>query len=319
MRAAVVPSFSGPNYIEIKEVPDPTPSPSEVLVRVHAVAPAFPDLLMSQGKYQVVPPTPYIPLSDFAGVIESAPRDSDFSAGDRVAGFVNFGAAAELVAASTDEVFAIPDNLSFDVAAALPLNYMTAHFALDVRGNLKPNEWVLVHGASGGLGSATIQVACALGAKVIAVTSSDEKSQAALQNGANYTVSPEDLSRSVREITAGRGVDIIFDVVGGDITDSIRALAPLGRLLVVGFVSGEIPTVKLNRILLTNTDLRGVEWGYMIDTDQTKNQWATITSWLKDGLVKPQIRTMPGLDSIVEALRLISDRKAIGRTVLTLA
>src|SRR3954452_12843987 len=213
MRAIQVLDTTGPEHVEVRDVPDPTPGPDEVLVEVHAVGVAFPDLLLSRGEYQLKPETPFTLGVDFAGTVVSGPG---FEPGQRVAGVGPYGNAAELTACHRGSVFALPDALTFDEGAALPMNYLTAQFALAERGSLRAGETVLVHGAAGGVGTATIQVAKGYGARTIAVVSSEEKAEVARSAGADETVLLDGFRDAVKDLTGGKGVDVVVDVVGGD-------------------------------------------------------------------------------------------------------
>ena len=247
MRAVQVVETTGPEHLQVREVPDPRPGGGEVLVEVHSVGVSFPDLLLSRGEYQLKPEPPFTLGVDVAGVVLSAPEDSGLAAGDRVAAVGPYGGASELAAFHPDAVFALPDALSFDEGAALPMNYLTAQFALDERAGLLEGETVLVHGAAGGVGTASIQVARGMGARVVAVCSTQEKCDYAKAAGADEAVLLEGFRDSVGALTEGIGVDVVVDVVGGPaFTDSLRSLAPQGRLLVVGFAAGAgIPEVKV--------------------------------------------------------------------------
>jgi NADPH:quinone reductase len=244
MRAVQVETLTGPTDLKVNDIPEPTPGPDDVLVEVHSVGVSFPDLLLSRGEYQMKPEPPFNLGVDFAGVVLD-PGSSDFTTGQRVAGVAGWGNAAEVVASPKTWTFPLPDALSFDEGAALPLNYLTAQFALKDRGGIAEGDTVLVHGAAGGVGTATIQVAKGYGARTIAVVSSPEKAQVARDAGADEAVLVDGFREAVKELTGGRGVDIVLDVVGGDLfTDSLRCLAEQGRLLVVGFAAGQgIPEV----------------------------------------------------------------------------
>src|SRR5512133_1100558 len=253
MRAAQITSADGPSAVRVADVPDAAVGEGQALVEVHRAGVSFPDVLLSRGQYQIQPRVPFIPGAEVSGVVVSAPDGSGLSAGQRVAAFPGFGGFAEQVAVPAAFVFAIPDNMSLDVAAALPMNYLTCLFALDRRGRLAAGETLLVHGASGGIGTAAIQIAKARGAHVIAVVSDAAKEATAVAAGADEVVPADGFLAGVRGLTEGRGVDLVADPVGGDrFTDSLRSLAVEGRLLVIGFTSGEIPTVKVNRLLLDN-------------------------------------------------------------------
>ena len=204
-----------------------------------------------------------------------------------------YGGAAELVANPAPFTFALPDAMSYDEGAALPMNYLTAHFALAERGDLRAGETVLVHGAAGGVGTATIQVAKGMGARAIGVVSTEEKAEVARAAGADDVVLLEGFKDAVGGLTGGKGVDVVVDVVGGDaFTDSLRVLGTQGRLLVVGFAAGQgIPEVKVNRLLLNNVDVRGVGWGAyaMVRPDYMQQQWAELVPMIEAGFVKPPI------------------------------
>lgn len=316
MRAVQVVDHGGPSALRVVEQEAPARARHEVLVEVRAVAPAFPDLLLSQGKYQIKPELPFSPGSDFAGIVLDGPRDSEFRPGARVAGCLRYGAAAELLSVRPDRIYPMPDDLGFEEAAALPMNYLTAHFALATRGQLRAGECVLVLGASGGVGLASVQVAAGLGARVIAVVSTRERGKAALDAGANHLVLREDLPGTVRELSE-RGVDLVVDVVGGDVRDALRTLAPGGRLMAVGFASGEIPSVKLNRLLLTNTDVRGVESDYLWTAGLSRAAWDGLMALRRDGHLRPVLHRVGLLADYGSVLADLAERRVVGRVVLT--
>jgi NADPH2:quinone reductase len=216
--------------------------------------------------------------------------------------------------------FALPDALSFDEGAALPMNYLTAQFALAERGGLRAGETVLVHGAAGGVGTATIQVAKGYGARTIAVVSSDEKAAVAKRAGADETVLVDGFRDAALALTEGRGVDVVVDVVGGDLfTDSLRVLAPQGRLLVVGFAAGQgIPQVKVNRLLLNNVDVRGVGWGAyaMTRPGYMQEQWAALVPMMESGVVRPPIGATYDLEDFGRALSDMEARRTLGKSVV---
>src|SRR5690349_3983442 len=289
MRAVTVSKPDGPSAVTVEEVPEPTaegPFGPQVLVEVHAVGISFPDLLLSKGEYQLKPELPFTLGVDFAGVVRSAPDGSGLAEGDRVAAVLGNGGASDLVGLGPDSVVPLPDSLSFEQGAAIPMNYLTAHFALAERGHLQQGETVLVHGAAGGVGTATIQVAKGYGARTIAVVSTEEKGEVARKAGADEVVLVEGFRDAVKELTAGQGVDVVMDVVGGDLmTDSLRSLGTQGRLLVVGFTAGAIPEVKVNRLLLNNVDVRGVGWGAyaMVRPGYMQQQWQRLLPMLESG------------------------------------
>lgn len=327
MRAAQVTRLDGPLAVEVNEIDEPGAVGAwgpQVLVDVHAVGVSYPDLLLSRGEYQLKPDLPFTLGVDFAGVVRSAPEGSGFAAGDRVAGCLPHGGGAETVGLGPDSVFPLPGNLSFEQGAALPMNYLTAQFALKERGQVRAGETVLVHGAAGGVGTATIQVAKGYGARVIAVVSTDEKAAVATAAGADETIGVDGFLAAAKELTGGVGVDIVMDVVGGSLfTDSLRSLAPLGRLLVVGFVDGAIPEVKVNRLLLNNVDVRGVGWGAfaMVRPGYMAQQWRELEPMMAAGVVAPPLSTQfggaaYGLEDFGRALAEMDERKTLGKTVL---
>src|SRR6478609_4883985 len=309
MRAVTVSKVDGPSAVTVEEVPEPTadgPFGPQVLIETHAVGISFPDLLLSKGEYQLKPELPFTLGVDFAGVVRSAPEGSGLAEGDRVAACLGHGGAADLVGLGPDSVFPLPDALSFEQGAAIPMNYLTAHFALAERGSLKKGETVLVHGAAGGVGTATIQVAKGYGARTIAVVSTEEKAAIARAAGADETVLLDGFRDSVKQLTGGRGVDVVVDVVGGAVfTDSLRALATQGRLLVVGFAAGQgIPEVKVNRLLLNNVDVRGVGWGAyaMMRPGYMQQQWSELLPMMESGVVRPPIGATYALEDFGQAL-----------------
>jgi NADPH2:quinone reductase len=320
MRAMRVVRLDGPDGLELAEIPTPR-DPSDTIVEVHAAGVAFADLLMTRGKYQVRPDPPFVPGSDVAGVVVQAPESSHLRIGDRVAGIAKTGAWAEYAAAAP-AIFKIPDSMAFDAATAMTVNYQTSYFALITRGGLRSGETVLVHGAAGGVGSAAVQIARAAGATVIAVAHGEEKMSIARESGADHAIESEgDWLNEVRTLTGGRGVDLVYDPVGGDrFTDSLRALAPGGRLLVVGFAGGEIPTVKVNRLLLNNTSVIGVAWPEYarVDPDMPRDVAAGLAKMWDAGSIKPVVGSRYPLERAADALREIESRRATGKVVLIL-
>jgi NADPH2:quinone reductase len=321
MRALQVTRLDGPAALEVNDVPEPTPAEGDVVVEVKAVGVSFPDLLLSRGEYQMKPDLPFQLGVDFAGVVRTAPTGCGLAAGDRVACVLPWGGAADVVTLGPDSVFPLPDRVSFEAGAALPMNYLTAQFALASRAGLRSGETVLVHGGAGGVGTATIQVAKGYGARTIAVVSTDEKAQVARAAGADEVVRVDGFLAAVRELTDGRGVDVVMDVVGGDLmTDSLRALAPLGRLLVVGFTGGGIPEVRVNRLLLNNIDVRGVGWGgyAMVRPGFMREQWAELVPMMQSGVIDPPVGRTYGLEEMAEALTDLAERRTLGKSVVLL-
>ena len=319
MRAIQVSRLDGPDGVTVADVPEPTPRAGDVVVDVRAVGVSFPDLLLSRGEYQLRPDPPFTLGVDFAGVVRSAPDDSGFDAGDRVACVLPYGGGAEVVALGPDSVFPLPDAVSFEAGAALPMNYLTAQFALATRAGLRPGETVLVHGAAGGVGTATLQVARGYGARTIAVVSTEAKAEVARAAGADEVVLVDGFLAATKELTGGDGVDVVLDVVGGDLmTDSLRSLAPGGRLLVVGFTGGAIPEVRVNRLLLNNIDVRGVGWGAyaMARPGFMRAQWDELLPMLASGVVDPPVGRTYAFDEMGAALADLADRRTVGKSVV---
>ena len=319
MRSVQVVRPEGPSGVQVVEVDEPTPGEGQVLVDVRAVGVSFPDLLLSGGQYQLKPEPPFQLGVDFAGVVREAPEGSGLGAGDRVACVLPYGGGAEVVALGPESVFPLPDAMSFEQGAALPMNYLTAQFALATRAQLQKGETVLVHGAAGGVGTASIQVAKGYGARVIAVVSTPEKADVARAAGADDVVLVDGFLAAVKELTGGAGVDVVVDVVGGDLmTDSLRALGPLGRLLVIGFTAGAIPEVRVNRLLLNNIDVRGVGWGAyaMVRPGFMRAQWDELVPMMESGTIAPPIGATYPLEDVGRALTDLAERRATGKSVL---
>lgn len=321
MQAVQVHELKGPSALRHVEIAEPEPGPDQVVIEVHAAGVTFPDLLLSRGEYQMKPELPFVPGSEVAGVVRSAPPGAHVKPGDRVAAFCGLGGFAEVAVAPLEAVFPLPEQVSFATGAALPMNTFTVHFALTRRGHLRAGETVLVHGAAGGVGTAAVQLATALGATVIAVASSDEKRRAAKEAGAQHAIAPANFLAETRELTGGHGVAMVVDPVGGDrFTDSLRALSVEGRLLVLGFTGGEIPTVKVNRLLLNNIDVVGVGWGafWARHPAYLQEQWAELAPMVADGHVAPPLGRRVPLDRAAEALMALEQRQAIGQVLIEL-
>ncbi|MEJ3656361.1 NADPH:quinone oxidoreductase family protein [Actinomycetes bacterium KLBMP 9759] len=320
MRAVQVVRLDGPAAVEIRDVPEPARGTDQVLVDVKAAGVNFPDVLQSKGLYQYKPDLPFTLGSEAAGVVREAPEGSGLRPGDRVATFAGGSAFAEVVAVPAGNVLPLPDEVGFAAAACLPMNYLTAHFALLTRGHLRGGQTVLVHGAAGGIGTATIQLAAALGARVVAVVSTQEKGDVARTVGATDVVLAEGFRDTVKQLLPG-GVDMVVDPVGGDrFTDSLRSLAPEGKLLVVGFTAGEIPTVKVNRLLLNNIDVVGVGWGAfaMRRAGFIHEQWDELLPHVRAGKLDPLISERFPLEKAADALARIDERTVTGKVVLEL-
>ncbi len=323
MRAIQISRYEGPDAVELVEADRPVAGKRQVLIEVHAAGVAFPELLQTRGLYQMKPPLPYIPGAEVAGVVLEAPDGSGFSVGDRVAALTVVGGFAEVVAADAGMTFPLPDSITFEQGASFLFNYLTVEFALLSRGRLAEGETVLVHGAAGGIGTAAIQVAKAFGAgTIIAVVSTEEKGSVALAAGADHFVLVDGFKDAVKTITGDRGVDIVVDPVGGDrFTDSLRSLAADGRLLVIGFTAGDIPTVQVNRLLLNNIDVVGVGWGaYALSRPGfPATQWQRLQPLLASGALVPPVGASFDLADAARALAALDSRTATGKIVLTVS
>ncbi|MGW0174358.1 NADPH:quinone oxidoreductase family protein [Rhodococcus sp. NPDC003322] len=319
MRAVQVVEAIGPDGLRVVDIPEPDPA-GLVVVDLEAAGVSFPDLLQTSGGYQVVRPTPFVPGVEGAGIVREAPADSGFHAGDRVVALSLGGAWQGTVAVPASIVFRLPDTVSLTAGAGFLMNYLTAHFALTERARYRAGETVLVHGAAGGLGTACLQVAAALGLDAIAVVSTEEKARVAAANRATHTVLADGFKDSVAEITAGRGVDIVLDPVGGDrFLDSLRSLATNGRHVVLGFTGGEIPTVKVNRLLLKNIAVLGAGWGEYVREDfgYPARQWAELEPLLASGALQVAEPTVHPLEHAGDALRSLESRSATGKVAIT--
>jgi NADPH2:quinone reductase len=319
MKAAQVRHTTGPDGIQVVDLDAPAPAQGEVLVDVHAVGVSYPDLLLSKGEYQIKPDLPFIIGVDFAGVLRADVPDHGLAAGDRVAGWSTHGGAAEVVSAAPERLFPLHHMLSFEQAAGMPLNYLTAHFALTIRGAAGPGDWVQINGAAGGVGSAALQVARGLGCRVVAMVASESEAEFVRRyEPTAVLIGPS--NESVREITAGAGLDVVLDVVGTDtvVTECLRSLAVGGRLLSLGYVGGSIPSVRLNRLLLGNLDVRGVAWGPYTRTHEgfARRQWDELMGMLERGLIPAPSNRVLGLEDFGRALSELAEGRAPGKTVL---
>jgi NADPH2:quinone reductase len=317
--------LTGPEgALKLADLPEPEPShpmtPGRgVVIEVHAAGVSFPELLQTRGEYQIKPPLPFVPGSEVGGIVCSAPDGATVRPGDRVAAFCMLAAWAETTVAAEHLVFTLPDQLDFAQGAALVLNYHTAYFSLVTRGQLKEGETVLVHGAAGGVGTATLQVAKGLGARTIAVVSSDDKEHVARQAGADEVVRSDGPWKDQAKDLSEGGVDMVIDPVGGDrFTDSLRSLREGGRLVVVGFTGGSIPEVKVNRLLLNNISVVGAGWGAFVmrKPDVIRAHGEEVANLVDQGFVRPLIGQRFPLERAADALKVLEDREAFGKVVL---
>jgi NADPH2:quinone reductase len=324
MRALQIVELGGPSSLKLADIPEPGPEhmlapDGGVIVDVEVAGVSFPEVLQSRGEYQLKPPLPFVPGAEVGGVVRSAPEGSGVNEGDRVAALCMLGGFAEVAVAPPFLTFPLPEALDFAQGAALVLNYHTAWFSLKLRGRLEAGEWVLVHGAAGGVGTAALQVAAGLGARTIAVVSSDDKERVAREAGADEVVRSDGSWKDEAKELSGGGVHLVLDPVGGDrFTDSLRSLREGGRLVVVGFTGGSIPEVKVNRLLLNNTEVIGAGWGaYVMPKPELNRQiGAEIDKLIDSGHVRPVIGARFPLERGSEALELIDGRGATGKVVL---
>jgi NADPH2:quinone reductase len=316
MRAVRVTELAGPASLELAEIEEPLAEAGSLLLDVKAAGVAFPDLLLSRGQYQLKPDPPFTLGTELAGIVRAAPDGSGFAAGDRVMAMTMLGAFAEVATALPALTFQLPDELDFAQGAGYVMNYHTAHFALVRRAELRAEETLLVHGAGGGVGTAAIQVGKGLGARVVGVVSSDEKERVAREAGADEVVRSDGDWRK----EAGPA-DVIFDPVGGSRFDeSVRALATEGRLVVIGFTEGSIPSVAVNRLLFRNVSVVGAAWGafaferpeYVREVDED------LRRMVAGGHVRPLIGKRYPLERVRDALEDLDGRRAVGKIVLDL-
>jgi len=315
-------AWGPPDSLVIEDLPDLVAGPGEVVVDVKAAGVNFPDVLTVQGKYQVRPPLPFTPGNEFAGVVRAVGAGVDgFAPGQRVIGFTRTGAFAEQAVAVAGSFLPMPDDMDFDVAAAITLTYGTSYHAVADRGALQPGETMLVLGAAGGVGLAAIEIGKALGARVIAAASSDEKLAVCKAHGADVLVNyeREDLREALRAATDGRGPDLIYDPVGGKYSEpALRSIAWRGRHLVVGFAAGEIPRLPWNLMLLKGASVVGVFWGDFTRKEQDAHLAAMdrITGWIAEGKLKPLVSRRYPLADTALALDDMAARKVIGKVII---
>lgn len=318
MKAQVIVTESGPEGLELQDIPNPEQHPGMYLVDVRSCGICFPDLLMSQGKYQLRPPLPFTPGTEVAGVVSSAPEGGVFAVGDRVVVASMLGGFGEQIAVVEQQLFPLPDALTFDEGAALGINFQTALFALKMRANLQPGETVGVLGSAGGIGVASIIVAKAMGAKVVAVVHRTGNEEMLRGLGADEVVQLTDgWKDKVLELT-GNGVDVMIDPVGGDVFDeALRAVAPDGRFVVIGFAAGGIPTVKLNRVLFRNVSIVGAAWGEYIRThpEVPGKLHEDIVRLVAEGM-RPPVNHLYELAQLPEALTDLAEGRVRGKAVV---
>jgi NADPH2:quinone reductase len=322
MKAILCSQYCGPDDLVLAEIPDPVAAAGEIVIAVKAAALNFFDLLMIQGKYQIKPPFPFSPAAEVAGVVESVGAGvTGFRPGDRVIASCGHNGAREKVAVAALQAVKIPDGLDDDRAAGIIIIYGTALHALEDRARPKPGETLAVLGAAGGTGLAASELGRLMGLKVIACASSDEKLAFARAHGAeiglNYT--SEDLKEGLKRLTGGKGVDIVFDPVGGSLAEAaLRSVAWEGRFLVIGFAAGDIPKIPLNLALLKGCDIRGVFWGAWAKLNPERNRanLQKLLQWAAEGKISSHVDRVFPLAQTAEALKVLAGRQAMGKVIL---
>ncbi len=324
MKAVLCRTLEGIDALTIEEIPEPVPGPGEVIVKVRTAALNYFDTLITRGAYQFKPELPFSPSGEICGtVISSGEGVTDFAPGTRVMAYVGWGGAREQMAVSVEKLIRVREGVSDEVAASLSITYGTAIHGLRDRGQVSTGETVAILGAAGGAGLAAIEIAKLLGARVIAVSSTDAKLNVCKQAGADEVLdyTSVDLKTGLKALTEGRGIDVVYDCVGGDQTEqAIRAMAWQGRFLVVGFASGEIAKLPLNLLLLKGCSAIGVFWGEAVkrDSEGHRKNMIQLMDWVVEGRLKPLIQKTFPLHETRKALKVIRERKANGKIVLSL-
>jgi NADPH2:quinone reductase len=323
MRAVLCKAFGPPESLVVEETPSPALREGAVRVAVHAAGINFGDTLMIEGKYQEKPPFPFTPGFEIAGeVVEIGAGVTELKQGDRVMGTSENGGYAEEAAVPAGNLSVIPDAMPYDVAAGFPVAYGTSHGALDWRAHLQPGETLLVHGAAGGVGLTAVEIGKAMGATIIATASTPEKLEIAKRHGADHLIdyTKEDIKERVRALTDGRGADVVYDPVGGDAFDaSLRSIAWEGRIIVIGFAGGRVPQIPANLVLVKNCDIIGFYWGSYRKRKPAvvRDSYRQLFGWWSEGKLKPHISDRFDLAEVATAMRVLRERRATGKVVLT--
>jgi len=324
MKVLLCTQFGLPETLAVQKIPDPTLSPNQVLIAVEACGVNFPDVLIIQNKYQFKPELPFAPGGEVAGkILAIGDQVQGYQVGQTVLALCGWGGFAEKVAVDVDRVFPLPPGLSAEVAATTLYTYGTSYYALKDRANLQPGETLLVLGAAGGVGLAAVELGKLMGAKVIAAASSEEKLALCRQKGAELTINyeTEDLKTRIKDLTDGKGVDVVYDPVGGKFTESaLRGMAWKGRYLIVGFADGEIPQIPMNLPLLKGCSIMGVFWGQFskVEAKASFQNIRQLVAWIQEGKIKQHIGRTYSLEEAPEALRAILDRKMLGKGVVVI-
>jgi NADPH2:quinone reductase len=322
MQALVCRQFGPPESLVLEEVPSPRAGAGEVVVSIKAASVNFPDVLIIQNKYQFKPPLPFSPGSELAGVVkEVGPGVTQVKPGDKVIAFTTFGAFAEEVKTEAARLLPLPEGMSFEEGASFILTYGTTDHALRDRAQMEAGETLLVLGAAGGVGVAAIEIGKAMGARVIACASSDEKLAVCRQHGADEAINyaTEDLRERIKALTGGKGVDVVYDAVGGPYTEpAFRSIAWRGRHLVIGFAAGDIPKLPLNLALLKGAAVVGVFWGDFTrrEPQAFAESARQLARWYREGRLKPHVSATFPLARAAEAMNLLASRKAKGKVVI---
>jgi NADPH2:quinone reductase len=323
MRAIMCREHGDLSVLKLEEVPDPVPGPGQALVRIRACGINFADSIMAAGKYQNQPELPFTPGSEIAGdVVALGEGVGTVAVGDRVMGLPGRGGYAELAAVDVTRLSPLPASLSYEQAASFAVTYGTSHIALGHRARLKPGETLLVHGAAGGVGLTAVELGKIMGARIIATAGGPDKLEIARAAGADETIDylAEDIRERVKAMTGGRGADVIYDPVGGDVFDaSLRCVAFEGRILVIGFAGGRVPQIPANHVMVKNVDIIGVNRpAYdVLAPDVARQSQEVLLGWLADGRIRPLVsRTFP-LERAVEGLESVVTRRSTGKVVIT--
>ena len=332
MKAMLCLDYGPPESLVLCEVPSPSPGPGQVAVTIKACGVNFPDVLLIENKYQYKPPLPFAPGGEIAGIVKSVGEGvTQFKPGDRVIARIGSGGMQEEVAVDSGRCVAMPDGMDFESASSFALTYGTSHYALKDRARLKPGESLVVLGAAGGVGLACVELGKLMGARVIAAASSQDKVDLARRRGADdgfvYPGGPlsreqqREMSERIKVLTGGTGADVVCDPVGGDYSEAaIRAMNWEGRFLVIGFAAGDIPRIPLNLALLKSCDIVGVFYGDFAAREAKKNadNLAELARWIVAGRIKPYISARFPLARAAEAIRMLADRKAQGKVIVTM-
>jgi len=324
LKALLCKQFGPPESLVLEDVPSPRPGADEVVIGVRAASVNFPDVLIIQGKYQFRPPLPFSPGSELAGVVKEVGAGvKNAKPGDKVIAYTTFGAFAEEVNVNAGRLLPMPEGMSYDEAASFVLTYGTTDHALRDRGQLKAGESLLVLGAAGGVGVAALEIGKAMDARVIACASSDDKLAVCREHGADETINyaTEDLRERIKALTAGKGVDVIYDAVGGPYSEpAFRSIAWRGRHLVIGFAAGDIPKLPLNLPLLKGASVVGVFWGDFTRREPQvfAESARQLARWYREGRLRPHVSARYPLEKAAEAMNLLASRKAKGKVVVTI-